>query len=133
MGDYFGHWIEIGEKTTADKLPKIFFVNWFRKDNGKWLWPGYGENSRVLAYIFDRCNGQGKTVDSPIGKIPAPNAINTIGLDMKADQIEKALAVNVDEWKDEVALIEKHYEIFGSHLPKELKVELAGLKKRLGM
>jgi phosphoenolpyruvate carboxykinase (GTP) len=133
MGDYFGHWIEIGEKSTADKLPKIFFVNWFRKDNGKWLWPGYGENSRVLAYIFDRCNGQGKTVDSPIGKIPAPNAINTVGLDMKADQIEKALAVNVDEWKDEVALIEAHYEIFGSHLPKELKVELAGLKKRLGM
>jgi phosphoenolpyruvate carboxykinase (GTP) len=134
MGDYFGHWIEIGKKTSSDKLPKIFFVNWFRKDeNGKWLWPGYGENSRVLAYIFDRCNGEGQAVESPIGKIPALNAINTEGLSLTPDQMKKALAVNVDEWKDEVALIEEHYKIFGDHLPKELQDELAALKKRLGM
>lgn len=134
MGDYFGHWIEIGKKTSSDKLPKIFFVNWFRKDeNGKWLWPGYGENSRVLAYIFDRCNGEGNAVESPIGKIPAVDAINTEGLSLTPDQMKKALAVNVDEWKDEVALIEEHYKIFGNHLPKELQDELAALKKRLGM
>jgi len=133
MGDYFGHWIKTGKKSSPDKLPKIFFVNWFRKDNGKFLWPGYGENSRVLAYIFDRCNGNGDAVDSPVGKVPSPTAINTEGLGIDAAQMAKALAVNVDEWKDEVALIEEHFAQFGNHLPAELSEELKGLKKRLGM
>lgn len=133
MGDYFGHWISIGQKSGA-KLPKIFFVNWFRKDNGKFLWPGYGENSRVLAYIFGRCNGQGEAVDTAIGKVPAPNAINIEGLkDMDTDKMVEVLKVNNDEWKDEVALIEEHYQKFGNHLPKELVEELNGLKNRLGM
>jgi len=133
MGDYFAHWIEIGKKSTADKLPKFFFVNWFRKKDGKWLWPGYGENSRVLAYIFDRCDGKGTAVDTAIGKIPAPGAINTEGLKVSAEEMKEALAFSTEEWKDEVALIEEHYAIFGSHLPKELKAELDGLKSRLGM
>ena len=133
MGDYFAHWIEIGKKSTADMLPKFFFVNWFRKKDGKWLWPGYGENSRVLAYIFDRCDGKGKAVDTAIGKIPVADAINVEGLKVSAEEMKEALAFSTEEWKDEVALIEEHYAIFGSHLPKELKAELDGLKSRLGM
>ena len=134
MGDYFGHWINIGKHAGA-KLPKIFYVNWFRKDeNGKFLWPGYGENSRVLAYIFDRCNGNGESVDTAIGKVPAANAINIEGLaGMDKAKMAKVLEVNNDDWKAEVALIEEHFARFGSHLPKELATELAGLKNRLGM
>jgi len=134
MGDYFGHWINIGKHAGA-KLPKIFYVNWFRKDeNGKFLWPGYGENSRVLAYIFDRCNGKGEAVDTAIGKVPAVKSINIEGLaGMNEAKMEKVLKVSNDDWKAEVALIEEHYARFGSHLPKELTTELAGLKKRLGM
>jgi phosphoenolpyruvate carboxykinase (GTP) len=114
-------------------LPKIFFVNWFRKENGKFLWPGYGENSRVLAYIFDRCDGKGETVDTFVGKVPAVGAINTEGLDLTAEQMVNALAVNAEEWKDEVALIDEHYANFGSHLPVELAAELASLKTKLGI
>lgn len=133
MGDYFAHWIEMGEKTTVDKLPKIFFVNWFRKENGKWLWPGYGENSRVLAYIFDRCNNEGKTENSPIGKIPALGAIDTTGLDITESQMKAVLSVDPNEWLEEVALIDEHYANFGSHLPVELKEELSNLKQKLGV
>ena len=133
MGDYFAHWIEIGKKSTADKLPKFFFVNWFRKQNGKWLWPGYGDNSRVLAYIFDRCNGEGKAVDTAIGKVPAPDAINVEGLNVSAEEMQAALAFSTEEWKDEVVLIEEQYAAFGEHLPKELQAELDALKSRLGM
>ena len=134
MGDYFGHWINIGKHEGA-KLPKIFYVNWFRKDeNGKFLWPGYGENSRVLAYIFDRCNGNGESVDTAIGKVPAANAINIEGLaGMDKAKMAKVLEVNNDDWKAEVALIEEHFARFGNHLPKELATELVGLKNRLGM
>ncbi len=133
MGDYFGHWINIGKKQGAN-LPKIFFVNWFRKEDGKFMWPGYGDNSRVLAYIVERCSGRGEAVDTAIGKVPAPNAINIEGLkDMTPEKMAKVLKVNNDEWKDEVALIDEHYAQFGNHLPKELSEELAGLKNRLGM
>jgi phosphoenolpyruvate carboxykinase (GTP) len=134
MGDYFGHWLTIGQHAGA-KLPKIFYVNWFRKDeNGKFLWPGYGENSRVLAYIFDRCNGKGETVDTAIGKVPAPKSININALNgMCEKRLAKVLEVNNDDWKAEVALIEEHYARFGSHLPEALNIELEGLKQRLGM
>ena len=134
MGDYFGHWIKIGQKAGA-KLPKIFYVNWFLKDeNGKFMWPGYGENSRVLAYIFDRCNGEGEAVDTPIGKVPAPSAINIDGLvGVDEAKMTKLLEVNPELWKAEVALIEEHYARFGSHIPEELAVELDALKNRLGM
>jgi phosphoenolpyruvate carboxykinase (GTP) len=133
MGDYFAHWLKLGKAAKdAAKLPKIFYVNWFRKDNGKFLWPGYGENSRVLAYIFDRCNGQGEAVETVIGKVPAVNSIPTEGLEgMDTSKMEKVLAVNKEEWKDEVALIEEHYARFGNHLPAELSEELAILKKNL--
>ena len=134
MGDYFQHWINIGKNAPApEKLPKFFFVNWFRKENGKFLWPGYGENSRVLAYIFDRCNGEGKVKETSIGKVPAADGINIEGLNLTSTEMEKALAVCTDDWKAEVALIEEHYASFGKHLPEELSKELKGLRKRLGM
>ena len=132
MGDYLAHWISIGKKAGA-VLPKMFFVNWFRKENGKFLWPGYGDNSRVLAYIFDRCNGEGETVDTAIGKVPVPTAINIEGLDMTLDKMAEVLKVDNNEWKDEVALIDEHYANLGDHLPKELAEELVGLKERFGM
>ena len=133
MGDYFAHWVKTGEHEGA-KLPKIFFVNWFRKDeNGKFLWPGYGENSRVLAYVFDRCNGVGETINTPIGKLPVADALNVEGLNIDANKLAKLLVLSAEEWKAEVALIDEHYASFGSHLPEELAVELEGLKQRLGM
>ena len=133
MGDYFAHWVKTGEHEGA-KLPKIFFVNWFRKDeNGKFLWPGYGENSRVLAYVFDRCNGVGETINTPIGKLPVADALNVEGLNIDANKLAKLLELSAEEWKAEVALIDEHYASFGSHLPEELAVELEGLKQRLGM
>jgi len=134
MGDYFGHWIKMGRKAGA-KLPRIFYVNWFRKDeNGKFIWPGYGENSRVLAYIFDRCNDKGDARDTAIGKIPTVDAINIEGLaGVDKAKLAKILEVDKDGWKDEVALIDEHYDRFGSHLPKELAGELVGLKNRLGI
>lgn len=134
MGDYFGHWIEMGKKATnKDVLPKFFFVNWFRKQDGKWLWPGYGDNSRVLAYIFDRCNGEGTFNETAIGKVPTVDAINIDGLNITKDEVAAALSFSTDEWKAEVALIEEHYANFGSHMPAELVAELNGLKSRLGM
>jgi len=134
MGDYFGHWIKMGKKAGA-KLPRIFYVNWFRKDeNGKFIWPGYGENSRVLAYIFDRCNDKGNAVDTAIGKIPTVDAINIEGLaGVDKAKLAKILEVDKEGWKAEVDLIDEHYDRFGSHLPKELACELVGLKNRLGM
>ena len=128
MGDYFQHWINIGKMTEEDKLPKIFCVNWFRKENGKWLWPGYGENSRILAYIFDRCNDEDIAEDSPIGKIPKPNAINVEGLDITEKDMEKAMRIDKEEWKQELERAENFYDIF-SHLPKELRQELKKIKE----
>ncbi|MFA7082815.1 MAG: phosphoenolpyruvate carboxykinase (GTP) [Bacteroidales bacterium] len=128
MGDYFQHWINIGKMTDEDKLPKIFCVNWFRKENGKWLWPGYGENSRILAYIFDRCNDEDIAVDSPIGKIPKPNAINVEGLDITEKDMEKAMRIDKEEWQQELERAESFYDIF-SHLPKELRQELKRIKE----
>ncbi len=115
-------------------MPKIFYVNWFRKDeNGKFLWPGYGENSRVLAYIFGRCNEEGVTVDTAIGKVPAVDTVDIEGLkDIDKTKMAKVLEVNNEDWKKEVGLIDEHFARFGSHLPKELAAELDGLKKRLG-
>jgi len=131
MGDYFAHWINIGTKTQSENLPKIFCVNWFRKDEGKWLWPGYGENSRVLAYVFDRCNNEDIAMDSPIGKIPKPNAINTQGLNMNSGQMEKLMHIDKTEWLSEIERTEKFYELFGDNLPKELTNQISKLRDRI--
>jgi phosphoenolpyruvate carboxykinase (GTP) len=134
MGDYFQHWINVGTKSTADKLPKIFFVNWFRKTSGgKWLWPGYGENSRVLAWVFGQCDGvQGKSVETQIGLMPTVDAIDLPAGVTKEDMAE-LLSVDVAGWKAELAdVAANHYPMFGAKLPKELTAELAGLNSRLG-
>jgi phosphoenolpyruvate carboxykinase (GTP) len=132
MGDYFAHWLKIGQKSTADKLPKVFFVNWFRKTKeGKWLWPGYGENSRVLKWIFERTTGEGKAQDSAIGKIPTEDAIDTNGLNVSAADMKELLTINKSEWLAEVETIKEHYAKFGNRLPKELNDELAALVARL--
>jgi phosphoenolpyruvate carboxykinase (GTP) len=132
MGDYFQHWLNIGTKTTADKLPKIFYVNWFRKTkDGKWLWPGYGENSRVLKWIFEQASGEGKAVKTSIGYMPTVDAIDRSGLDVSEADMAELLKVDVEEWKKEVASIREHYAKFGSKLPQELAAQLDELEKRL--
>ncbi len=133
MGEYFQHWINIGKKTTEDKLPKIFFVNWFRKtDDGKWLWPGYGENSRVLAWVFERCAGTAKFQDTPIGIMPTVDAIDLPEGVTKEDMAE-LLKVDVEGWKKEIADVRaNHYPKFGDKLPKELADELVAIESRLG-
>jgi phosphoenolpyruvate carboxykinase (GTP) len=132
MGDYLAHWLNIGTKTDADKLPSIFYVNWFRKDeNGKFLWPGFGENSRVIKWIFERVSGGGDAVKSPIGWLPADGAIDTEGLDLSDEDLKKVLAVDAEEWRAEVPDIEAHFDTFGDRLPDALRDELQGLEKRL--
>ena len=132
MGDYFAHWLEMGQNTDASKLPKIFYVNWFRKDvDGGWLWPGFGENSRVLKWIVERVSGKGEAVETPIGYLPAPDAIDTAELDVTAEQMEELLNVNVEEWLNEIESIREHYERFDDTLPKALSDELAALEARL--
>jgi len=132
VGDYLRHWLEIGKKTSPDKLPKIFYVNWFRKDtDGRWLWPGFGENSRVLKWIFERVSGEGKAVKTPIGYMPTLDAIDTNGLDVSEDDMRELLKVNREEWLMEVESIRQHYANYGEKLPKELHEQLDALEKRL--
>jgi phosphoenolpyruvate carboxykinase (GTP) len=133
MADYFGHWLSIGAAGDPAKLPKIFYVNWFRKDeDGRWLWPGYGDNSRVLEWVFDRVNGTGEATETPIGLVPVPGAIDTEGLDVSAADMEKLLAVDREEWRAEVPSIREHFAKFGDRLPKELQAEVDLLEKELG-
>ncbi len=139
MGDYFQHWIDVGAKADQDKLPKIFYVNWFRKDEnndklpGGFMWPGYGDNSRVLAWIFDRCDGKDNYIDTPIGFMPKDGALNTDGLaDYYKATLPELLKVDVEGWKKEIKDVrENHYPKFGKHLPKELMDCLDDLEKRL--
>ena len=132
MADYFGHWLSIGAKAEKDKLPKIFYVNWFRKsEDGRWLWPGFGENSRVLAWVFDRVNGGGQAVESPIGWLPGADAIDTTGLDVSEADMAELLSVDAEQWRAEIPLIEQHFATFGDRLPEPLTDELAALEKRL--
>lgn len=139
MGDYFKHWIDIGKTSTEDKLPKIFYVNWFRKDAnneklpGGFMWPGYGDNSRVLAWIFDRCNGVDNAVETPIGYMPKEGAINTDGLaDYYKETLPQITKVDVEGWKKELADVkENHYPKFGKHLPKELSEIIDMIQDRL--
>ncbi len=132
-GDYFNHWITVGKDNDAAKLPKIFYVNWFRRDDeGKFLWPGFGENSRVLKWIVERIDGQAEAVETPIGHVPAPEALDTEGLDMSREELEAALKVDPEEWKAEIPQIQEWFEKFGDNLPAVLWTELDGLKARLG-
>jgi len=131
MGDYFAHFLGIGKRPGA-KLPKIFYVNWFRADDtGKLLWPGYGENSRVLKWIFERCDGKVHAVDTPIGKLPEPADLDTNGIDIPAADIASLLSVDVVGWLAELPLIREHFARFGSRLPEGLSQEVSELEDRL--
>jgi phosphoenolpyruvate carboxykinase (GTP) len=132
MGDYFAHWLKIGGMTGSDRLPKLFFVNWFRKSpEGKFLWPGFGENSRVLKWVLERVAGEGQATETPIGLVPTVEALDTAGLAMSEDQLAQLLKVDEDEWRQEVPLIDEHFRTFGERLPEELRDELRELEKRL--
>ena len=130
MGDYFAHWLSMGAKSPG--LPKIFYVNWFRQDDsGRYLWPGYGENSRVLKWIFERCDGTAHAADTPIGRLPEPADLDTSGLNLASEDLEKLLNVDVDGWLAEVPRIQEQFAKFGDHLPQGLRRELRDLEQRL--
>ncbi|MBI5710385.1 MAG: phosphoenolpyruvate carboxykinase (GTP) [Candidatus Eisenbacteria bacterium] len=132
MGDYFGHWLKVGAKAEAAKLPRIYYVNWFRKGaDGKFLWPGYGENSRVLKWVFERVTGTGKAVDTPIGRLPAPGALDLTGLAVPEASLAEVLRVDVEGWTSELPLIKEHLARFGAKLPQGIRDELAALEQRL--
>ena len=132
MGDYFAHWLEIGQATDAAKLPKLFWVNWFRKgDDGSFLWPGFGDNSRVLKWVVERLEGTADAVDTAIGRVPAAGAIDTSGLDLDPATLATLLSVDNEAWRAEIPQIEAHYDRIGPRLPDEMRDELRELEKRL--
>jgi phosphoenolpyruvate carboxykinase (GTP) len=131
MADYFAHWLKIG-KTGGDKLPKIFYVNWFRKDaDGKFIWPGFGENSRVLEWIFRRCDGEAEATETPIGLVPAEGELNVEGLDLAPGALEELLTVDPAQVSEELPQVKEHLARFGDQLPAEIRSQLAALEQRL--
>jgi phosphoenolpyruvate carboxykinase (GTP) len=132
MSAYFAHWLSLPERTDRAKLPRIYFVNWFRKDaKGRWLWPGYGENSRVLKWICERVEATGEGVTTPIGVLPAPKALDLSGLEIAADDLRELLAVDVAAWKKEAESIGGYFASFGETLPSALERQLVELVRRL--
>jgi phosphoenolpyruvate carboxykinase (GTP) len=132
MADYFQHWLDVGKKADAAKLPKIFYVNWFRKDpSGKWLWPGYGENSRVLEWVFQRVAGRGQADETPIGSVPSHGALDTSGLDVSEADMAELLRVDREDWVAEIPLIRQHFALFGDRIPTELIDAVDELERRL--
>lgn len=132
ISDYLQHWLNIGKMTDADKLPKLFYVNWFQKDeNGRFIWPGFGENSRVLKWVVERVSGQGKAVKTPIGYMPTMDALDVEAIDISKEDMTKLLSINNDEWLNEVASIREYYKTLGEKLPKELVDQLDALEERL--
>lgn len=131
MGDYWQHWLDMGNKPGA-KMPKVFYVNWFRKSpDGKWLWPGFGENSRILKWVCERVDGKGDVVETAIGNLPAAGSLDLDGLDMPAEDLKQLLTVDNAEWLKVVPAMREHYAKFGDKLPKELAGELDALEARL--
>jgi len=132
MGDYISHWLSIGDR-LGDNAPKIFYVNWFRKSpDGRWLWPGFGDNSRVLKWMCERVEGKAKAVDTAIGHLPSQDALDLTGLELPAEDIEELLRVDIEAWKEELPDIDNHLEQFGDRLPARVKQQFEELKKRLG-
>ncbi|MDX6475097.1 MAG: phosphoenolpyruvate carboxykinase [Gaiellaceae bacterium] len=132
MADYFDHWLEIGRRDGA-KLPKLYNVNWFRKDleSGEYLWPGFGDNSRVLKWVFERCDGGAEAQETPIGLVPTEDALDLSGVDVAAEQMRELLKVDLDEWRKEIPLIREFFDEFGDKLPAELREALDGLESRI--
>jgi phosphoenolpyruvate carboxykinase (GTP) len=134
VGDYFRHWVELGKSADAGMLPKIFYVNWFRRgDDGRFLWPGFGENSRVLKWCIERLEGKAAAVETPVGHVPTSEQIDLAGLGVDADDVAAALAVDPEEWRAEIPLIEEWFDHVGDKLPSSMRDELEALKLRLGM
>ncbi len=132
VGDYFAHWLDVGVRGEDTTLPRLFWVNWFRRgDDGRYLWPGFGDNARVLAWVLERLAGEGEAVETPIGNVPAPGALDVSGLDVSDDDMAELLKVDADEWRHEVGLIERHFAEVGDRLPPALRDELADLERRL--
>ncbi len=133
MADYFAHWLSMTDRTDESKLPRIYGVNWFRKDGeGRYLWPGFGDNSRVLEWVFQRCDGTADAVDTPIGRVPDAGELDLESLDVPLDDVAAAVRVDPGEWRDELPLIEEHYAAMGEKLPAALREELTALRERLG-
>jgi phosphoenolpyruvate carboxykinase (GTP) len=133
MGDYFGHWLAVAKREGA-QMPRVFYVNWFRKDeDGKFMWPGFGENSRVLAWIFGRIIGNAEAAETPIGLVPpiGESGIDTDGLDVDAETMAKLLEVDLEGWASQLPQIKAHYAEFGDKLPGELRAQLEALEQRL--
>jgi phosphoenolpyruvate carboxykinase (GTP) len=133
VGDYLGHWINVGKNADAAKLPKIFYVNWFRRgDDGRFLWPGFGENSRVLEWIINRIEGKADAVATAIGNVPTAGHLDLAGLDVDAADVDEALRVDAEEWRTEIPLIEEWFEFIGDRLPSGVRDEFEALEQRLG-
>ncbi|GAA1758831.1 MULTISPECIES: phosphoenolpyruvate carboxykinase (GTP) [Streptomonospora] len=133
MGDYFGHWLEVGRTADPRKLPRIFYVNWFRKDDaGRIVWPGFGENGRVLKWIVERLNGAAEARRTPIGNVPTPESLDTSGLDLSRAELEFLLSVDPETWREEASLIPEFFKTFGDQLPDELWEQYNALLDRLG-
>jgi len=131
-GDYFDHWLSMPQKTEPSKLPKIFFVNWFRRDeNGRFLWPGFGENSRVLKWVFERCDGAADAVDTPIGLLPPKEALDLDGVHVDAADLDEILSVDVDGWTSAIPQIRDHFARFGDKLPAQLNTQVDELESAL--
>ena len=132
MGDYFDYWLKLGRDHDPGKLPRVFRVNWFRKDRkGGWLWPGYAENSRVIEWIFRRLEGTGQARKTPIGYVPTRDGLNVEGLKITRDAVEELLRVDPHAWLEEVPMLHDNYLSLGEHLPPELAAQLEALKERL--
>jgi phosphoenolpyruvate carboxykinase (GTP) len=133
VGEYFGHWLGIGDHSVhAPKLPRLYWVNWFQKDDeGHFMWPGFGDNSRVVKWIIDRLDGNVDAVDTAIGRVPKAEDLDVSGLDLDQATVERLVTVDTDLWRDEVARIEDHYAFVGERLPAELRDQLRDLEKHL--
>ena len=132
MGDYFQHWLDMGDKSTPELLPKIFYVNWFMKgEDGSYLWPGYGENSRVLKWIFERISGEGAALKTPIGYVPKLKSLDLDGLSLSKEAMEHLFKVDKEKWLQETQVLKKYFSVFGNRFPKALSQELEQLEKRL--
>ncbi len=132
MADYFGHWLSFSRDHDESKLPKIFYVNWFRKgEDGRWLWPGFGENSRVLEWVFNRVGGDADAVETPIGYLPTMESLDVTGVNVSSEDMAELLAVHADEWRLEVPGIREYFAQFGDRLPAALHAQVDALEARL--